>query len=258
MSAPERNAEDNRNGVQSVDIAMSILEAVARAHRRVSLSEIARQLNFTPSKVHRYFKSFVRAGILVQQSETGMYEFGPLALKIGLSAIGQIDAVRFASEHLATLCEVTGLSVLLVVWGDMGPTVVRSEENIDAVRTNIRVGSVLPVLTTAIGRVFFSYLPSTATKAFVARELKDNPQADALDLEAIVAKVRRDRFCQIESYLLPNVIAMAAPILDLEGNAAAVVAALARTDPKLIATDLPPARAISDFCRDISARIGGS
>ncbi|MGY8632045.1 IclR family transcriptional regulator [Bradyrhizobium sp. 14AA] len=258
MSTSEHDVEESRNRVQSVDIAMSILAAIATASRRVSLTEIARQLGYAPSKVHRYFTSFVRAGILVQQSENGLYEFGPLALKIGLSAIGQIDAVRFASEGLAVLRETTGLSILLVVWGDMGPTVVRLEENIDAVRTNIRLGSVLPVLTTAIGRVFLSYLPATSTAAFVARECKESEVAAAIDKDALIAQIRRDRFCQIKSYMLPNVIAMAAPILNADGYAAAVVAALTRPLSNLTATHDAPARALSDFCHDVSTRIGGS
>ena len=254
MASDNTLGGDPRNGVQSIEIGMAILAAIARIGRRVALSEIARELGYSPSKVHRYFTSFVRSGILVQQTDSGMYEFGPLALKIGLSAIGQIDAVRFASERLETLREATGMNVLLVVWGDMGPTVIRLEENIDAVRTNIRAGSVLPVLTTAIGRVFLSYLPPALTERIVERECKESETAAAIDRDALIAQVRKDRLCQIESYVLPNVIAMAAPILDSKGEAAAVVALLTRP-----LASLPPSHqdTLSAFCREISIRIGG-
>lgn len=257
MTSDDPIGGDPRNGVQSIEIGMAILTEIARMGRRVALSEIARQLNYSPGKVHRYFTSFVRSGILVQQADSGLYEFGPLALQIGLSAIGQVDAVRFASERLGTLREATGMNVLLVVWGDMGPTVIRTEENIDAVRTNIRAGSVLPVLTTAIGRVFLSYLPPAMTEHMVERECRESEVAAAIDRDALVALIRQDRFCQIESYVLPNVIAMAAPILDSKGEAAAVVALLTRPLASLSPSHCFTVERLCAFCREISFRIGG-
>jgi DNA-binding IclR family transcriptional regulator len=254
--ATKEQGPESRNGVQSADIAMTILEAVAGAHRRVTLSEVARQLKFSPGKVHRYFVSFVRAGILVQQPDSGMYEFGPLALRIGLSAIGQIDAVRFASERMTWLCETTKQSLLLVVWGDMGPTVVRLEESYEALKTNVRVGSILPVLTTAIGHAFFAHLPSTYTSAFVRKEQKAQPGLKSLDLEKLAKAVRTARLAYIESPVLPDVSAIACPILDTRGYAVAVVAALGVTSSGSMAVAGVGARTIRQFCIDISKRLG--
>ena len=254
--AGKQAGEEGRHGVQSADIAMTILAAVARAHRRVTLSEIARQLNFSPGKVHRYFVSFVRAGILVQQPDSGMYEFGPLALQIGLSAIGQIDAVRFASERMTSLAEITKLSLLLVVWGDMGPTVVRAEESVEALKTNVRVGSILPVLTTAIGQAFFAHLPSTYTRAFVQKELKAQPALKALKLDSLARTIRSTGLAHIESPVLPDVSAVAGPILDTRDYAVAVVAGLGVTSTGTMAIDGSAAQAIRRFCAEISGRLG--
>ena len=65
----------------------------------------------------------------------------------------------------------TGLTVAIAVWNDQGPVIVRWQRGIDPLPVNVTIGSTVPVLTTALGRVFLAYLPAEMTQSAVAREL---------------------------------------------------------------------------------------
>lgn len=246
----------SRYGVGSVDVAMRMLKVVADFHRPVLLSEVARELRVSPGKVHRYFVSFLRAGLIAKQPETGRYELGAFALHIGLAALEQTDPVRVASEQLAMLRDEVEHMVLLAVWGEVGPVVIRIEESVDRVKMNMRVGSVLQVLTTAIGRVFMSYLPGDQAAALIRKEKSQRSAVAKMSVDKISAEVRKDKASRIDSFGLPGVSVLAAPILDHQGHPAAVVAVLSLKDVDSLALGGKTAQALNRFVAHVSDRLG--
>ena len=62
---------DDRQGIQSVEIAMTVLDAVESGGIPVSLTQIAKATEMTPSKVHRYLVSLSRAGLVAQSHHAG-------------------------------------------------------------------------------------------------------------------------------------------------------------------------------------------
>lgn len=246
----------SRYGVGSVDIAMRMLKVVADFRRPVLLSEVARELRASPGKVHRYFVSFLRAGLITKQPETGKYELGAFSLHIGLAALEQTDPVRFASEQLAMLRDEVQHTVLLAVWGEVGPVVIRIEESADRVKMNMRVGSVLQVLTTAIGRVFMTYLPGGQAAALIRKEKAQRPAVAKMSVEKISAEIRRDKASRIDSFGLPGVSVLAAPILDHQGHPAAVVAVLSLKDVDNLSLGGKSAQSLHRFVAQVSDRLG--
>lgn len=246
----------SRYGVGSVDIAMRMLKVMVDFRRPVLLSEVARELGVSPGKVHRYFVSFLRTGLITKQPETGKYELGAFSLHIGLAALEQVDPVRFASERLAALRDEVGLTVLLAVWGDVGPVVVRIEESADRLKMNVRVGSVLQVLTTAVGRVFMAYLPANQAAALIRNEKGRRASVAKMSVQKISADVRRSRASRIDSFGLPGIAVLAAPILDHHDYPAAVVAVLSLKDVDRLSLGGNTARALHQFVAQVSDRLG--
>ena len=246
----------SRYGVNSVNIAMRMLKVVSDFRRPVLLSEVARELHVSPGKVHRYFVSLLDAGVIAKQPETGKYELGAFALHVGLSALEQIDAVRFASEGLPGFRDDVALMVLLAVWSEVGPVVIRIEETKDRVKMNVRVGSVLPVATSAIGRVFMSYLPAKQADALVRKERRQHKAVATMALDEIKAGVIRDRASRIDSFGLPGVAVLAAPILDHQDSPAAVVAVLSLSDVDELAIGDGTYHSLMKFAHQIGSRLG--
>lgn len=76
---------DGKHGVQSLEVGMSILRAMATGRRSMMLKEIAEAAGMPPSKAHRYLVSLIRSGLVEQDRLTSRYDLGPFALNLGLA-----------------------------------------------------------------------------------------------------------------------------------------------------------------------------
>ena len=76
-------AKRKRRGIQSIDTGIRLLEVLEKADVPLALKDVSAQSELDPSSAHRYLASFVRCG-LVRQEADSRYDFGPLALQIGL------------------------------------------------------------------------------------------------------------------------------------------------------------------------------
>ncbi|MBS0553285.1 MAG: helix-turn-helix domain-containing protein, partial [Proteobacteria bacterium] len=78
---------EGKHGVQSLEVGMSILKAMATGRRSMMLKDIAAAAGMPPSKVHRYLVSLIRSGLVEQDRLTSRYDLGPFALNLGLVAL---------------------------------------------------------------------------------------------------------------------------------------------------------------------------
>src|SRR5438132_2526917 len=127
----------------------------------------------SPAKAHRYLVSLIRAGLAEQDRESGRYRLGPLALGLGLAALGAMDVLKSGAEVIADLRAAIDETVLLAIWGNMGPVVARWEESSRPVATNVRAGWVMPLANSATGRCFAAYLPAALTDPLLKLSAKE-------------------------------------------------------------------------------------
>ncbi|WP_404611063.1 IclR family transcriptional regulator [Caballeronia udeis] len=133
-----------------------------------------------------------------------------------------------------------GYTVFLGVWGNHGPTIVyRVEGSKSSPLLELRIGSVLPLLSSALGRNFLSFLPDRITQEMVERELamiegnariqyaSDIPKSieDVLQMKM---RVRQKGLSNCQDALLPHFTSLAAPIFDQAG---AIVAGITVMGP---------------------------
>jgi DNA-binding IclR family transcriptional regulator len=229
MSKPKerRPGSVGRQGIQSVEVGVALLRALADGAKASSLKDLAAAAGMPASKAHRYLVSFGRAGLVAQDPVTGRYDLGPMALRLGLAALGRIDAVKIGTWAAAELRARIDETALIAVWGNRGPTVIAWEESSKPVTVNVRVGSVMPLLTSATGRAFLAYLPAARTADLVAAERALLRAAGRdIDPQALAAEVRRHGLGRVDGDLLPGVAALAAPVFDHTGKVALVLTAL--------------------------------
>lgn len=251
MSEPEQTqdqAQGQSGGIQSLDSALRLLRALAARPGPTALSDLARDCAMPVSKAHRYLASFAHAGLVRQAGKSGKYDLGPGAVQLGIAAMGRNDAINIAADGLPDLCAETGLTALLSVWGNSGPTVVRWERAANFMVTTLGLGSTLPVVGSATGHVFLGFLPRPLTAARVAIDRAAAPQVDP---EAMAAQVRAAGYATVSGDLLLGLSALAAPVLDWQGEAQAVVT-LIGTDASIVAPDSPAIAALTRYCADRS------
>lgn len=222
-SAPLIRMEKSRRGIQSIEIGSALLVELARKVRPVALKDLAKAAGMTAGKAHPYMVSFLKVGF-VNQTESGQYELGPLALQLGLTKLQRMDPVKEASQLIEALAQETGQSVALAVWGNLGPTIVRLEEPIEPLHVNLRTGTVMSLVNTATGRLFAAYMPPKVVERLLLDELARSREAgrDAPPsmhaLEPALAEVRRHGLSRTLGQPIPGIDAMCAPVFDPDGH----------------------------------------
>lgn len=247
-----------RRGIQSVEQGATLLRVFASASGPLSLRHLAAEAGMSASKAHRYLVSLLRCGLAHQDPVSGHYGLGDMALRLGLAALGHIDAVRFANEALIELNQQLDVMVALSVWGSRGPTVIGLQNRSELLLANLSIGSVLPLLRSASGKVFLAYLPRSMTASLIKRELRQPAEntpplkfRTPREIEALVARVRRERLGVTDGDLVPGRKAIAAPIFDHQGVLSSVIAMIGvpRPGDKYIA-------GLSQSAATVSKRIG--
>jgi DNA-binding IclR family transcriptional regulator len=248
-------------GIQSVEIAARILRALAEGGGALALRELAAATGMHRGKVHRYLISLARAGLASREADAGRYGIGPLAISAGLAGLNRLEPIRLAYRALPALRDRIGETVVLAVWGERGATVVALEDSARPVTLNVRVGSILPLATSAIGRVFAAFLPEALTRPVVAQERKAaRPGAGAPPagpaLARILARVRRASCAAVQGTLIPGLNALAAPVFDQRGALTLVIGVVGRRETLSARSADPAAAALLETAAALSRRLG--
>jgi DNA-binding IclR family transcriptional regulator len=247
--------------VQSVTVAARILNALAAAGGSVALRTLAADTGLARAKVHRYLRSLRDAGLVSQQADTSLYQLGPQAIAIGLAALRGVNPVAEVCNALPALRDKINQTVTAAVWSEAGPILVAIQESDHWLTMNIRIGSRLPVLTTAIGRTFLAYLPETDVAALVAAE-RMAAQARRIGLPSpeeindLNGEIRRRRLARVPSAIIPGIDAVAAPVFDFANKLIAVICVVARSEARITGWNGSAVRALGETAADISGRLG--
>ncbi|MCC7167008.1 MAG: IclR family transcriptional regulator [Rhodospirillales bacterium] len=242
-------------GVKSVEVGLRVAAALAAAYRPLMLKDLAKALNMPSAKVHRYLVSLIRAGLVEQSGQGGQYGLGPMALRVGLSALHQLDVVRFAGAAIADLRDRTDQTALLAIWGDAGPTIVRWEECRRPMAVNVRLGSVLRLLDSATGLVFAAHLPRHRIADRLAEEMKERSRSEE-DLDRRLAEIRARGMARVRGQQMASINALSAPVFDGARNLVGVITLLGSERDFDAEWDSPLAKELSQTARQISERLG--
>lgn len=222
-----------RAGIQSVEVGFGLLQVLGEAAGPLMLRDLARSANMSAAKAHRYLVSFQRLQLVVQDEASTRYDLGPAALKLGLASLSRLDAVKLARQRVATLMEEIGHTLALAVWGNHGPTIVHWEESPSAVTVNLRLGDVMPLLSSATGQCFAAYAPKEAIAPMLKEEMeraKRQGRADVpttlADVRALLDTVRRRGASRVVDTLLPGIVGFCVPVFDSDGHMALGIVAL--------------------------------
>ncbi len=226
-----------------VELGTSVLRAVGRLGGSATLSELSAFVDQPPSKTHRYLQALIASGFIEQDTTTDAYRLGAESLSLGLTALAGVDVLTAARDPVAALSAAINETVLVAIWANHGATVVHVKEPSRGVTVVTRVGSVLPLLTSASGLIFAAYLPGEATPYDAATEHR----LRAIDQSGLAA---------IQGLFFPGIDAIAAPVVDAAGTLAAAVTVLGPTTSFDASLQGGVAARLTETAAAISARLG--
>jgi DNA-binding IclR family transcriptional regulator len=246
----------DRRGVNSIEVGAGILRCFTAATQPLSLSAIAASTAMLPGKTHRYLRSFIAAGLVVQEASTKRYDLGPLAYSLGASALQRYDAVRAASTRLAELRAACGESISLMIWGDAGGVVIRSEEGRQDVSVVLRVGASVRLVTSSAGRVFGAFLPPGVSQPVLEAEFAKRPAVNGERVTRaaylqVIESIRTGKPCVLSDGPVSGATAMSAPLFSPDGRLVAVVGVVGRTGRMDVSSGGIVARELQAFCAAI-------
>ncbi|SDQ82561.1 IclR family transcriptional regulator [Paraburkholderia tuberum] len=229
----EPGEEKLRSGIQSIEVGFRLLDVLTHEPRAMMLRDLAQRAGMSPAKAHRYLVSFLRLGVVAQDPLSGRYELGGFALQLGLARLARVDGVKLARIALAELRDRLDLTVGIAVWGNQGPTMVHWMESSYPAKASLKLGDVMPLLSSATGLLFAAYLPSGKTAVMLERELTDSRRSSYSgaprtreEVDKVLAEVREHEAARVEGMLLPTIHAFSLPVFDSTGELALGLVAL--------------------------------
>ncbi|NKJ49415.1 IclR family transcriptional regulator [Burkholderia sp. SG-MS1] len=226
-----------QRGIQSLDSTGELLTALVTAGRPLSLRDLAAAADMPPAKAFPHLVSLLKIGLL-NRDAAGCFEAGPLALELGLIGLQRLSPTREAEPEVVELAASTAMSVAMAVLGPLGPTVVRLEESARPLHVSLRVGTVLSLVNTAIGRVFAAYVADDVRAGLLAQDhlrlagagtgapVADKPEFTPASppYAQRLAQIRADGIDTALSRPVPGISTLATPVFDHTGSICLVLA----------------------------------
>ncbi|SUA90364.1 Uncharacterized HTH-type transcriptional regulator RhmR [Pandoraea pulmonicola] len=257
------HAAKPQRGIQALESTGALLEALVAAGRPLPLNALARDAGMPPAKAHPHLVSLQRAGLLTRDAN-GNFEAGALSLELGLMALQRLSPTGEAEPEILALAQATGLSAAMAVLGPVGPTVVRLEEAMRPQHVSLRIGTVLSLVNTAIGRTFAAFLPDAVLEGLLAQEsvrmagLGADGRAARLptDYAGRLASIRAQQFDTALSNPVPGIDTLAVPVFDHTGEVTLVLALMGSAGSFETAREAAPAQALLAAAHRLSWRFG--
>lgn len=249
-------SETSRRGIQSVEIAFRILSALQTDVRALPLKEIAGLAELSPSATSNYMVSLVRTGLVSPDERPGCYKLGPASLALGMSAINQLDGFDIVRREVIALREATLSSAAVTAWTEDGPVSLFKQEGQTRSILELRTG-LIPLVTTAAGKLFVACLQPSRTDTLIERELSpEQKQTPASFREDAVAELRASGFSTVHLGSM-GYVSIAAPIWDRDGDLRFAISLIGSPTTLRTEVESKEVRALMDSANRATHALGG-
>ena len=250
--------QGSKHGVQSLEVGMRVLRAMADGERAMMLKDIAAAAGMAPSKAHRYLVSFIRAGLVEQDPATARYDLGAFALQLGLVALDRIDRIRLGLDAITALRDTINETTALAVWTPQGAVVARWERPRRPIVVNVLTGTALGLLDSAAGRVFGAWLPSARTDALLQAAVAAGRGASTLPAaRALLDATRARGYSHLAAeHQVGGIEAAAAPVFNFRNDVTMALIVVGVAGSIDLGASSPALTALRDAAAQLSARLG--
>ena len=155
-------------GVQSIDRALDIIEAVAEAGRPMGLTEIANQVGLHKSTAYRIIETLFQRGYLAKTDE-GSYKIGLKLIDAVSCYINSLELQTEARPYVAKLAARFGLTTHLGVLDGEYVVYIEKMDVFSTVRMYSQIGLRMHAYCSSLGKVLLAGL----SKAELEARLKD-------------------------------------------------------------------------------------
>jgi len=225
------NSTRFRTRLSSVANSLRLIKAFSEDEYEIGISDLAKRLGLAKSTVHRLASTLLEEGMLEQNPADGKYHPGLALFELGAMVRRKMDFTMEARPFLRTLMEKTGETVHLGILDHDSILYIITHESKQALRMGSKVGTRVPVHSTAVGKTLLAFQPDEEIDRIIARGLPastPNTIVDAKALRRELAAVRARNYAVDDEESEIGLRSIAAPIRIYSGS---VVAAISIAGP---------------------------
>jgi DNA-binding IclR family transcriptional regulator len=247
--------------VQSVERALSLLEAVAQSAEPVPLAHLTQVLDIDPSSVFRLANTLKRRGFLANPNGRKHYVLGPAVWRLSREYDWSRMLISICREPVKALATRTGETAHLAVREGREVFFIDHHASGDqAVIVPGQTGKLMPLHCTAHGKALLADFGLTELKAlygttplerYTARTSVSLP-----DLAKACVQVRADGYSMDDGEYLDDVRCVAAPIRDRGGLVIGSIGVSAPATRMPKGRDAVLAQHVCDTAEHINALLG--
>ncbi len=258
------NLKDQKQGINSLELGLKILEHIAEYGKPITLKALAELSEMSPSRLHKYVVSLVKLGYIRQQSDS-KYTLSTSSLKIGISALRLIDPIQSAFLCAEKLHREYDRTITVAIWNGSYPLVIKWLDSSRSLNVNIRLGSQLSPFTSASGRIFLAFLPEQRRRE-ILDEFFESPPALPRHMGKPINKegfikllndIREEQVCRFMQDYLPDINVVSAPIFDVDNNISSIINLLGQTSDTPVEKGSVYEQAVLNACQTATQQLRG-
>jgi IclR family acetate operon transcriptional repressor len=250
-----------RHSIQSVDRAVSLLEAIAEAGGECTLTQLSHRTRLNISTCHHLLSTLVARGYVAKVPVRRSYALGARILYLSNACLRQVDLPARAAPFIEKINERTGETVhLAVLQGDAMMKVAKRESRHPVRVDTGQLGKTDAAHATATGKAMLAWLPEDDMRRVLSHGLTRFTPKTICEWPSLIEAlrhVRRNGYAVDDEEYQPGVICIGAAIRDHNG---AVVGAISASTPTMRANDEHLTLVREQVCsavRALSAELGG-
>ncbi|UVO30468.1 IclR family transcriptional regulator [Bradyrhizobium arachidis] len=204
--------------VNSIQKAVSVLNAFSRERPRLTLAAITRLTGLDKSAAQRFLYTLHQLGLVRKDDETKQYSLSPRLLEFAYAYTYSDGLIERAQPFLVEAHEKTRETVNLMVLDGTDIILVSRIPGEHVVTMNIQVGFRMPALYSATGRAIVSRLDPKQRDQVIRttkyHQYTDRSVSDPSEMRKLLEKAASEGFVLTQSQYFYGDISIAAAVID--------------------------------------------
>lgn len=178
---------------------LRLLETLALSQSPRGVTDLAKELSFTKSNVHRLLVTMQQLGYVRQLPGQSDYELTTKIWELGSHVMRQMDLSKVARPAMQRLADITRETVHLSVLDGLDVLYVDKIESMQHIRAHTSVGSRAPAYTVATGKAMLSRMPDSYLERFPAVLPRYNAatRTSLIELRQDIEKARQNGYAAV-------------------------------------------------------------
>jgi IclR family transcriptional regulator, pca regulon regulatory protein len=223
MCAMRTNEHRNRDQVAALSNGLRTVEAFASSRQGMTIADVAKQTGLTRAATRRYLMTLEAAGYA--KFDGKRYELTSRVLRLGHAYISSVPLPQIAQPIVEELGHRTEESIALAVLEGSESLTIATSAPRRIVGIFTRIGTHLPALSTATGRVLIAAQPDDTIESMLrstpVRKLTPKTKTSPDQIRKEIVSIRRLGYALNDEEIEVGLRVIAVPVRDSTGKVVA-------------------------------------